>query len=988
MIKYVLSAVFLVVLAVGGWWFFGRSSIDESDKMPLAQTSNAQTALDDEPDAAVEIEVPQTVTIVGQVTREDTKATVAGANIEIFIIEDAKREKCSLCGDPIDACTYPPSVQKYVQHLRGEPPGSVATVKGISDAQGRFEIELAQWVPSMSLSAKIVARDLRGFSYLNVDAENELLVAKPQKHVVQVTNESNEALSGIALTALNHATHEMQTAQTNADGKATIMAAYGEDLMVLAEATSFSPGAIFLSTPASEYNDDFNLIVLVPPKNLVVQTRSAGEPTDVFIDIEAHGAALHVKTKNGEWRIDNLGQDYVTVSVNDGSLTSAKKQVTLAARETTVVLDVMAATSLRVAVESQDGQPVPDVSATLTNELSSVPASPKAEGALIEFEQMPEGDYTLQISASDYINEAIQVSLVPGVNERQVVLHRAPTIEGTVTIEGGEKAPDDVSIVFESAEGRSVMANAFDGGFSGTVEIAGEYTIRAEHAVYGSAEAKAKAPSKNVSLVLTKKAYAEIELSPVPKADQYLSVSISQPNGRYVNALEVAGNGPIRRYQMSGMTPGKYQLRVDADFIVPIEKDIEVKDGPNVFRMQLETGEKVTGVVLTAEEVPVAGASVNCLNANAMTDEKGAFELGGLKRGKCMISVSDRLGNYTEPVEISVPGKNVKVLMKKSFQVKGRVVDERGVPVTDFYVNQFLTHSSNGSFQVATSESTLYVSFPDKYEGTDATVPPSHDVGVVVLKAYEKIAGEVFDTKGRPVSGAQVSAMGTNGVTNSGGQFELQPIQFVDGQVLVTASRGNTSAAMTVKQNQKNVRLVLEPSGKITGHVYAIGGAPVSVEVFANHEAGTMRTLRSNEAGQFEMFGARGIWNFSTYGFGGVQVNLTGESAEVSLGGDPEQCSLTVTTEIQVAVVQVTVDGKSFQGQNYDGRRTSFFALPCAAAKVSVYSATGFDSYDDATDAGDEPGPNLPQEFTVQLQKPHVLFAAPLSEKTGIKTPP
>ena len=123
--------------------------------------------------------------------------------------------------------------------------------------------------------------------------------------------------------------------------------------------------------------------------------------------------------------------------------------------------------------------------------------------------------------------------------------------------------------------------------------------------------------------------------------------------------------------------------------------------GPRNFVPARGAAGAIRGRVLTAARTPVAGALVfvrgsnagSNANLSARTDEKGAFEVLGLRAGRYMVEASvngqmawrhgqDRVGQDGRPIALATDQSvNADVILPAARALYGTVVDEHGEPV-------------------------------------------------------------------------------------------------------------------------------------------------------------------------------------------------------------------------------------------------------------------------------------------------------------------
>lgn len=266
-------------------------------------------------------------------------------------------------------------------------------------------------------------------------------------------------------------------------------------------------------------------------------------------------------------------------------------------------------------------------------------------------------------------------------------------------------------------------------------------------------------------------------------------------------------------------------------------------------RLELAEGGKVTGIVTTADGVPLAGAhAAHCpsdnipllgdlaaqLGAEQMasiaesgvrTDAEGRFELTGLADEGAFLVVAahpDHAPGQTKGVRMG--DRDVRVALKPLGGVRGRVVaaeDQKALPAftvtllrTSFLVlrtpvqQRVFDAVPDGAFElgrIPPGDYTLQVTAEGRSEAQQAVAIGAGitDAGPLELSCAAVIAGAVRDEQGLPVRGALVrrrqGAMGDNPMlamfaggspgayTDGEGRFRLEPLAPGRLQLLATA---------------------------------------------------------------------------------------------------------------------------------------------------------------------------------------------------------
>ena len=162
------------------------------------------------------------------------------------------------------------------------------------------------------------------------------------------------------------------------------------------------------------------------------------------------------------------------------------------------------------------------------------------------------------------------------------------------------------------------------------------------------------------------------------------------------------------QFEIKGLKPGKYHLRVDAHAQPtpkkPTEVTVEAASDLEGVRVVMDRGGVVEGVVVEQGGKPIAGVRVSAdgdrwTTEDGHTKDDGTFRLEGLQPGKYRVTASVEWRPLRAPgtgdddrqgVEVAVKaGETVRarvVVERRDGKIRGRVVDAAGEPVTDAFL--------------------------------------------------------------------------------------------------------------------------------------------------------------------------------------------------------------------------------------------------------------------------------------------------------------
>ena len=152
-------------------------------------------------------------------------------------------------------------------------------------------------------------------------------------------------------------------------------------------------------------------------------------------------------------------------------------------------------------------------------------------------------------------------------------------------------------------------------------------------------------------------------------------------------------------YLLSEITPGRYKVKLSHAKYLSLEKWVIFSlDVDQVVNFQMEEGSQIEGTVEDQNGVFLKDILVvlkqakaqdlfnidfrNDESKSAITDTNGQFALMGLKTGPYVISVEAKgighLKNYKVEIKADELKKSIKLVLKTSFKIKGKVVDLAG----------------------------------------------------------------------------------------------------------------------------------------------------------------------------------------------------------------------------------------------------------------------------------------------------------------------
>ena len=432
-----------------------------------------------------------------------------------------------------------------------------------------------------------------------------------------------------------------------------------------------------------------------------------------------------------------------------------------------------------------------------------------------------------------------------------------------------------------------------------------------------------------------------------PEGPLTLEGQVLGPDGKGVAKAEVwLGSVPPRTatteddgtFSFDKLVGRTYALSAkSADLIGgPIQFKLTEKSDPVVIR--LVEGAAIAVTVVDEDKTPLQGIDVSSgftFDAKQRTDAKGEAKLKPVSPGYAMVEASGE--GYAPTSAFTTVGSvgstaKLTITMHKGYAVAGRVIDESGKPIAKVRVtvdggsrfdwatfeergikdSSAATTDEQGKFRLAAVASGTHMLHANDGEHAPArsaqfTVDGRPVTGIeIAMKQGGVLAGTVVDATDKPVAYATVRIAGSGdrmgqvsarqATTDSKGAFEIRGIERTKLQARAesdTAASKLVDFDLTDKPEQKNMKLVLDVTGTISGIVVDDKGSPVvevQVNAFPDILAGAstdgialagMSSATTDGAGAFKITGlpdgAYKLWaarpNGNWGGWGGANVS-------------------------------------------------------------------------------------------------------------------
>ncbi|MDH3591654.1 MAG: carboxypeptidase-like regulatory domain-containing protein, partial [Planctomycetota bacterium] len=282
----------------------------------------------------------------------------------------------------------------------------------------------------------------------------------------------------------------------------------------------------------------------------------------------------------------------------------------------------------------------------------------------------------------------------------------------------------------------------------------------------------------------------------------------------------------------------------------------------------LARGHGIQGTVYGADGEPLRGVRVNAMyrhtgasEANvkgrtygrARTDEKGVFEIYGLREGEFGLSATFS-GLYGTPVNARTGTTEVRIEMRSAGRLSGVVIGDDGKPVVGAQVNAQTvrpsavagrpdlhgvgwaqTDAGGGfAFDALPPDTTFRLSIRhDAYKTFETEMNATDAEQRFTLLAGNRLEGSVFDESRNPVSNANVTIMmdgrHVKSVRTDGtGRFRVGGLGDGAFMVMLQSSEQNyiPTKPVAVEIGARNIELIARPGESIAGRLIGPDGKP------------------------------------------------------------------------------------------------------------------------------------------------------------------
>lgn len=453
-----------------------------------------------------------------------------------------------------------------------------------------------------------------------------------------------------------------------------------------------------------------------------------------------------------------------------------------------VVLSLRPSRALRGVVKGRDtGVGIANAKVELRQNDRSVQTS--ADGSFVIEAVSATGTAELRVAAEGYVRNSSRVEMSEEYDAQvHIELERGATVTGRVVDSRSEGIPG-AQLFARRLGGETEDAKAVSGPrgeFTLTGLLPRPYNIQVEADGYGRVSHPVEAPASEARIVLelgtqvegviqdgAGKPVAEVQLHLTPQlpgaANRQKQSTTSGADGRF--AFESFGAGPwtLKYWRYTHLRTAVEELQLE--FVAGERRELSLT-------LSVEKGFFEARVVDAASlrAVADASASVTCKPdgyAQSETDDDGRFELSGVDsaEGACTLKVQHE-GHLTFTGPLASVAKSGDIKLLKGSSIKGRVVDEQNVPLTDFVLDDEQRYSADGRFLKFAEPGKRTVTLSTRYHlpvvrEVEVREGEAVDLGDVQLVRGATVTIAVRGPDGRPVPGAGVFVVGRGSTARS-----------------------------------------------------------------------------------------------------------------------------------------------------------------------------------------------------------------------------
>jgi RNA polymerase sigma factor (sigma-70 family) len=515
----------------------------------------------------------------------------------------------------------------------------------------------------------------------------------------------------------------------------------------------------------------------------------------------------------------------------------------------------------------------------------SVLAQANADGAYAV--TLPRGSHGVAVQADGYALHRAVVEIT-GDEARDFRLEPGAQLSGTVVTSGDRRPAAGAQVRLDSTLGgplafRALTTSDTEGRFSLTAVAPGSYRLTARKGpnAGGLPQPVVVAPAAVVSNL-------QIELSPGlaltgevrsdgrPVTGAQVALAPRTPMNFWSAPTDRGVSDAGGRFAVEGLLPGDYRLTVIAPEHAPFQEEVSIRQSMS-RTIEVQKGVKVVGRVLTAEGASAVAARVRAWTqpvnrggvpalAEAVSDEEGRFTLERLAPGQLTLEarLGEQLGRIGPRELKGGTSPDLVVKLAGGARVSGVVVWNDGSSADGVRILASQPGMLARGEEVRAAHDGRFVAGPfaageivlvARVKGDSSSWDPGRPDGaalqlaagehrsglrLVVSRRAGYIRGTVVDGRGRPVTGAAVSAAferagrsfkragaSTRVLTGSDGAFDIEDLPSGTYTLFVEHPEHAPATRIGVADGTSDVRVTLGRAGKLVGVVVDAAGRPL-----------------------------------------------------------------------------------------------------------------------------------------------------------------
>ncbi len=795
---------------------------------------------------------------------------------------------------PIFACDDRRHLTTGAAALRAGHSKATVLAEQSADDQGQVTFAERAWPTSFLVRVELPGR--APYSVVQAGAVGDLylpeVVTRPSTTLI-VSNGEGLPLSGVRATIVDVASNEVREAAANGDGRLTVSVG-GSDTWAILEADGYFPQPVELEA----YQEELPIVLLREGTIEVTAPVSVGNFRLQLAKRHPREAVM----RDGKVIFEAERPGYVSVQVTEpGYLGTADGQLPEGGR-VTINLPVKRAGKLFVTVVDEQGNPIPEASALLTQPNDSAEVSATEEGQRLELGPLGEGPGVLKVSAPGFRTRSQSIDLAPGDTDLEVVLAEAPVVVGKVVDGSGQPVEDATVQVFADVpnEPAGVVTGA-DGRFKLHVDEEGSWTIEASDAENHFARAVVKVPTGEVTLTLVPLGTAEVLVLGVD-GHPAVGAQVLMAGAESVEP-DSAQTDEDGKALFEGLMPGRYRLEIDerdTEFLRE-SQELTVRSGDQAHAtVRLRAAATIEAVAVDEHGAPVVFAMIATKDGSqsAETADDGSFTLTGFEPGqKVELTITHEEFVELSPATLTAGTKNARVTAVAGADVMGRVLNEHHEPLVEFMINGVEHYSEDGRFEAKIDKRGVLLVSDFAGASVEVKTEGRPDVGDIVLVAKPPLTGVVLDPEHRPVSSARLSspAFDLGEVTTDGeGKFEVNLLEG-SGPIQIDARSGELAAVAEVPAGAKGpIEIVLGGPTRVEGVVRGTGRTIVTTVIARGPDDQEVQ-VDTDVQGRFSLTMSPGFWQFGTRASRAFSsIKISGREQRIELGAADGACEVTV----------------------------------------------------------------------------------------------